>query len=97
MNEENIDAVEGVSNWEEKVGLAKMLVGGVIMDVTNAEQARIAEEAGAAAVMAPVPARRPRHSAVGPRSTAITSVRPSAPGRSSRNPGMEYGIAMIAP
>ena len=52
MNEENIDAVEGVSNWEEKVGLAKMLVGGVIMDVTNAEQARIAEEAGAAAVMA---------------------------------------------
>ncbi len=52
MNEENIDAVEGVSTWEEKVGLAKMLVGGVIMDVTNAEQARIAEEAGAAAVMA---------------------------------------------
>ena len=35
-----------------KVGLAEMLKGGVIMDVTNAEQARIAEEAGAAAVMA---------------------------------------------
>ncbi len=35
-----------------KSGLADMLKGGVIMDVTNAEQARIAEEAGACAVMA---------------------------------------------
>src|SRR4051794_1723581 len=35
-----------------KVGLAEMLKGGVIMDVTNAEQAIIAEKAGAAAVMA---------------------------------------------
>ncbi len=35
-----------------KVGLAEMLKGGVIMDVTNAEQAKIAEQAGAAAVMA---------------------------------------------
>jgi len=35
-----------------KRGLAQMLKGGVIMDVTNAEQARIAEEAGACAVMA---------------------------------------------
>jgi pyridoxal 5'-phosphate synthase pdxS subunit len=35
-----------------KVGLAEMLKGGVIMDVTNADQARIAEKAGAAAVMA---------------------------------------------
>lgn len=35
-----------------KDGLARMLVGGVIMDVTNADQARIAEEAGAVAVMA---------------------------------------------
>jgi pyridoxal 5'-phosphate synthase pdxS subunit len=35
-----------------KVGLAEMLKGGVIMDVTDAAQARIAEEAGAAAVMA---------------------------------------------
>jgi pyridoxal 5'-phosphate synthase pdxS subunit len=34
------------------IGLAEMLKGGVIMDVTNAEQARIAEQAGAAAVMA---------------------------------------------
>jgi pyridoxal 5'-phosphate synthase pdxS subunit len=40
------------STWRTKVGLAEMLRGGVIMDVTNAEQARIAEEAGAVAVMA---------------------------------------------
>jgi len=38
--------------WRTKVGLAEMLKGGVIMDVTNAEQAKIAEKAGAAAVMA---------------------------------------------
>lgn len=38
--------------WREKVGLAEMLKGGVIMDVVNAEQARIAEDAGAVAVMA---------------------------------------------
>src|SRR3990167_4954758 len=35
-----------------KIGLAEMLKGGVIMDVTNAEQAKIAENAGAVAVMA---------------------------------------------
>src|SRR5438128_6882719 len=35
-----------------KTGLAEMLKGGVIMDVTNAEQARIAQDAGAVAVMA---------------------------------------------
>ena len=35
-----------------KVGLAEMLKGGVIMDVTNSEQAKIAENAGAVAVMA---------------------------------------------
>ncbi len=35
-----------------KTGLAEMLKGGVIMDVTNAEQAKIAEDAGASAVMA---------------------------------------------
>ena len=35
-----------------KAGLAQMLKGGVIMDVTNAEEARIAEECGAVAVMA---------------------------------------------
>jgi pyridoxal 5'-phosphate synthase pdxS subunit len=38
--------------WKVKVGLAEMLKGGVIMDVTNADQARIAEDAGASAVMA---------------------------------------------
>jgi len=38
--------------WREKVGLAEMLKGGVIMDVVNPEQARIAEDAGAVAVMA---------------------------------------------
>jgi len=40
------------SSYACKVGLAQMLRGGVIMDVVNAEQARIAEEAGAVAVMA---------------------------------------------
>jgi len=35
-----------------KIGLAEMLKGGAIMDVTNAEQAKIAEDAGACAVMA---------------------------------------------
>ena len=38
--------------WTVKTGLAQMLKGGVIMDVTTPEQARIAEEAGACAVMA---------------------------------------------
>lgn len=40
------------STWRTKVGLAEMLKGGVIMDVVTAEQAAIAEEAGAVAVMA---------------------------------------------
>ena len=35
-----------------QIGLAEMLKGGVIMDVTNVDQARMAEDAGAAAVMA---------------------------------------------
>jgi pyridoxal 5'-phosphate synthase pdxS subunit len=39
-------------DWKTKVGLAEMLKGGVIMDVTDAAQARIAEKAGAVAVMA---------------------------------------------
>jgi pyridoxal 5'-phosphate synthase pdxS subunit len=38
--------------FELKVGLAEMMKGGVIMDVTNAEQAKLAESAGACAVMA---------------------------------------------
>lgn len=45
-------ADEQKSTWKTKVGLAEMLKGGVIMDVVNAEQAIIAEEAGAVAVMA---------------------------------------------
>jgi pyridoxal 5'-phosphate synthase pdxS subunit len=39
-------------SFEVKVGLAEMLKGGVIMDVTTSEQAKIAEDAGAVAVMA---------------------------------------------
>ncbi len=42
----------GKSTYEVKVGLAEMLKGGVIMDVTTPDQAKIAEDAGAVAVMA---------------------------------------------
>ena len=42
----------GTGTFEVKVGLADMLKGGVIMDVTTADQAIIAEDAGAVAVMA---------------------------------------------
>src|SRR5579862_5065767 len=41
-----------IGTMRVKSGLAEMLKGGVIMDVINAEQAKIAEEAGAVAVMA---------------------------------------------
>jgi pyridoxal 5'-phosphate synthase pdxS subunit len=52
-----VDGLQGdVAMWDQsfrlKVGLAEMLKGGVIMDVTTAEQAKIAEDAGAVAVMA---------------------------------------------
>src|SRR6476620_6855792 len=40
------------ATFKTKVGLAEMCKGGVIMDVVNAEQARLAEDAGASAVMA---------------------------------------------
>lgn len=40
------------ASFDIKVGLAEMLKGGVIMDVTTPEQAKIAENAGACAVMA---------------------------------------------
>ena len=40
------------ATWTVKAGLAQMLKGGVIMDVVTAEQAKIAEDAGAVAVMA---------------------------------------------
>ncbi|KAK9694530.1 Pyridoxal 5'-phosphate synthase subunit snz1 [Basidiobolus ranarum] len=56
---QNLTAQNGVQSVEDrksafavKAGLAQMLKGGVIMDVIDAEQARIAEEAGACAVMA---------------------------------------------
>ncbi|HET6200221.1 MAG TPA: pyridoxal 5'-phosphate synthase lyase subunit PdxS [Candidatus Acidoferrales bacterium] len=50
---ENGNEKKGQQNlWRVKVGLAEMLKGGVIMDVTTAEQAKIAEDAGACAVMA---------------------------------------------
>ena len=42
----------GKGTYEVKVGLAEMLKGGVIMDVTTPDQAKIAEDAGAVAVMA---------------------------------------------
>jgi pyridoxal 5'-phosphate synthase pdxS subunit len=44
--------VKKTATWEVKTGLAQMLKGGVIMDVVNAEQAKLAEDAGACAVMA---------------------------------------------
>jgi pyridoxal 5'-phosphate synthase pdxS subunit len=50
MDSGNGNAVN--NRWRVKVGLAEMLKGGVIMDVTTAEQARIAEQTGACAVMA---------------------------------------------
>lgn len=43
---------ENANNFVVKAGLARMLKGGVIMDVMNVEQAKIAEAAGAVAVMA---------------------------------------------
>jgi pyridoxal 5'-phosphate synthase pdxS subunit len=51
-NEEKPMELMNDNQWRVKVGLAEMLKGGVIMDVTNAEQARIAELAGGCAVMA---------------------------------------------
>ena len=45
-------SMKETATFRTKAGLAEMLKGGVIMDVVTAEQARIAESAGAAAVMA---------------------------------------------
>ena len=47
-----IDTLTETGTWITKSGLAQMLKGGVIMDVVTADQARIAEDAGACAVMA---------------------------------------------
>src|SRR5579862_9937176 len=52
MSEKNGNKSFTGTSLRLKVGLAEMLKGGVIMDVMNVEQARIAEEAGAASVMA---------------------------------------------
>jgi len=53
MNLKEGSAVErDTGTFRVKSGLAEMLKGGVIMDVTTAEQAKIAEDAGAVAVMA---------------------------------------------
>merc|ERR1712046_122891 len=52
MSNHPVESTKGVGTFTVKAGLAQMLKGGVIMDVVNAEQARIAENAGAVAVMA---------------------------------------------
>jgi pyridoxal 5'-phosphate synthase pdxS subunit len=49
---ERVELETEQGTWTVKAGLAQMLKGGVIMDVVTPEQARIAEEAGACAVMA---------------------------------------------
>jgi len=58
------------AGWHAKVEAARAFVGGVIMDVVTPEQARIAEEAGARAVMAlervPGPGRYPARGRGGP-------------------------------
>ena len=51
-NNNNTSNTSTNDDFKVKVGLAEMLKGGAIMDVTNAEQAKIAEDAGACAVMA---------------------------------------------
>ncbi len=52
MSQNNGSSQDSGTSLRLKTGLAEMLKGGVIMDVTNAEQAGIAEKAGAVAVMA---------------------------------------------
>ena len=47
-----VDTIVETATWRVKAGHAQMLKGGVIMDVVTAEQAKIAEDAGACAVMA---------------------------------------------
>ena len=57
---------ETKSTFAVKVGLAQMLKGGVIMDVVNEEQARIAEEAGAVAGARPPACRAALRAAARP-------------------------------
>ena len=47
-----IDSKVETGTWRVKTGLAQMVKGGVIMDVVTADQAKIAEDSGAVAVMA---------------------------------------------
>ena len=49
---ETIETTSETNTWRIKAGLAQMLKGGVIMDVVTADQAKIAEDAGACSVMA---------------------------------------------
>jgi len=84
-----------------KTGLAEMLKGGVIMDVTDAEQARVAEASGACAVMAleRVPADIRRDGGVarmsaGTRSRAMTA---TAPASSAINACSAFVTSMITP
>ena len=49
---EKVDSGPETGTWRVKAGLAQMLKSGVIMDVVTAEQAKIAEDAGAVSVMA---------------------------------------------
>lgn len=52
FTQENSDNDPQAGSWTVKSGLARMLKGGVIMDVVTADQAEVAQEAGAVAVMA---------------------------------------------
>lgn len=49
---DNETSQQAKGTYTVKTGFAQMLKGGIIMDVVNASQARVAEEAGACAVMA---------------------------------------------
>src|SRR5574341_768776 len=53
MVDAKVNGNRETGTFTAKAGLAKMLKGGVIMDVVTPEHAKIAEEAGACAVMAP--------------------------------------------
>ena len=63
--------MEKKGTWSVKKGFAEMFKNGVIMDVTNPEQAKIAQEAGAVSVMAlervPADIRKPWDSRCAPR------------------------------
>ena len=85
-----------------KTGLAEMLKGGVIMDVTTPEQAKIAEEAGACAVMAleRVPADIRAAGGVSPSSTSRRMPPPTAvvmPIMATPNRSMPFRAPSAAP